>query len=156
KGKEVNIKSPHDAIKLGVGYLPEDRQDQSLIISWEIYKNITLSSLSDYSKREWINEKKELEVAKSLGEKVDVKTPSVFHTAESLSGVNQQKVSIAKLLTNDLEILIFDEPTKGVDVGAKSAIYEIITELAERGYGILMVSSEMPEILGLSDRIVVM
>src|SRR5699024_6104724 len=108
------------------------------------------------SKREWINEKKELEVAKSLGEKVDVKTPSVFHTAESLSGGNQQKVSIAKLLTNDLEILIFDEPTKGVDVGAKSAIYEIITELAERGYGILMVSSEMPEILGLSDRIVVM
>ncbi len=155
-GKEEKIYSPTDAINLGISYLPEDRQDQSLIMSWEIYRNITLSSLGSYSKKGWLNEQKELEISKTLSEKVDVKTPSVFHSADSLSGGNQQKVSIAKLLTHDVEILIFDEPTKGVDVGAKSSIYSIITELAERGYGIIMVSSEMTEILGLSDRIVVM
>jgi len=156
KGEKVEIKTPNDAIDLGIGYLPEDRQDQSLIVQWEIYKNITLSSLSQHANRGWLNNKSELELAKELSEKVDVKTPSVFYTADSLSGGNQQKVSIAKLLTHDVEIIIFDEPTKGVDIGAKSAIYEIITDLAERGYGIIMVSSEMPEILGLSDRIVVM
>ena len=155
-GKKQNIMSPIDAINLGINYLPEDRQDQSLIMSWEIYRNITLSSLRDFSKSGWLNEKKELDISKTLSEKVDVKTPTVFHRADSLSGGNQQKVSIAKLLTHNVEILIFDEPTKGVDVGAKSSIYSIITELAERGYGIIMVSSEMTEILGLSDRIVVM
>lgn len=155
-GKEEYILSPTDALNLGINYLPEDRQDQSLIMSWDIYKNITLSSLYDFSKNGWLDEKAELEISKILSEKVDVKTPTVFHSADSLSGGNQQKVSIAKLLTHDVEILIFDEPTKGVDVGAKSSIYSIITELAERGYGIIMVSSEMTEILGLSDRIVVM
>lgn len=155
-GKRLNIDSPTDAINLGIGYLPEDRQEQSLIMPWDIYKNITLSSLRNFSKNGWLSEKRELEISKELSEKVDVKTPSVFHSADSLSGGNQQKVSIAKLLTHNGEILIFDEPTKGVDVGAKSSIYDIITELAEKGYGIIMVSSEMTEILGLSDRIITM
>src|SRR5699024_9621122 len=155
-GKRLNIDSPTDAINLGIGYLPEDRQEQSLIMPWDIYKNITLSSLRNFSKNGWLSEKRELEISKELSEKVDVKTPSVFHSADSLSGGNQQKVSIAKLLTHNVEILIFDEPTKGVDVGAKSSIYDIITELAEKGYGIIMVSSEMTEILGLSDRIITM
>lgn len=156
RGKKVDITSPTEAINKGIGYLPEDRQDQSLLLQWEINQNITLSSLERYAKKGWIDTKAERLASKELAEKVGVKTPSIFHTADSLSGGNQQKVSIAKLLTHDLEVLIFDEPTKGVDIGAKTAIYEIITELAERGYAILLVSSEMPEVLGLSDRIAVM
>lgn len=155
-GKKTEISSPIKAIKFGIHYLPEDRQDQSLIMSWDIYKNITLSSLKDFSKYGLIDEKQELEISKSLSEKLEVKTPSVFYAADSLSGGNQQKVSIAKLLTHDVDILIFDEPTKGVDVGAKSSIYNIIAELADQGYGIILISSEMTEILGLSDRIIVM
>ncbi|RCW69805.1 sugar ABC transporter ATP-binding protein [Saliterribacillus persicus] len=156
EGTRISIDNPTDAIKLGIGYLPEDRQAQSLILQWEIKQNITLASLAQYSKNGWLNEKKEREIAKELAEKVDVKTNSVFSLASSLSGGNQQKVSVAKLLTTDLKVIIFDEPTKGVDIGAKSAIYQIIVDLASSGYGIIMVSSEMPEVLGLSDRIAVM
>jgi len=156
KGKEVVIKSPQNAMKLGIGYLPEDRQDQSLILSWEISKNITLSFLKKLSRKGWLDEKKEREISKELSEKVSVKANSIFSLASSLSGGNQQKVSIAKLLAGDLEVLIFDEPTKGVDIGAKEAIYEIMNNLASQGYGIIMISSEMPEVLGLSNRIIVM
>ncbi|WP_058308458.1 sugar ABC transporter ATP-binding protein [Gracilibacillus massiliensis] len=155
-GKQVFINQPKSAMDLGIGYLPEDRQAQSLIMQWSIKQNITLASLTELSNNGWLNEKNEREVSKELAEKVDVKTPSVFHLANSLSGGNQQKVSVAKLLTTDLKVIIFDEPTKGVDIGAKSAIYQIIVDLAKQGYGIIMVSSEMPEVLGLSDRIAVM
>jgi rhamnose transport system ATP-binding protein len=103
-----------------------------------------------------IDKRKELEVAKSLAEKVGVKAKSVFDLVSSLSGGNQQKVVFAKLLTAELDVLILDEPTKGVDVGAKSAIYEMINELARSGYGIVLVSSEMPEVIGMCDRVAVM
>ncbi|MDC3417513.1 sugar ABC transporter ATP-binding protein [Aquibacillus salsiterrae] len=156
EGKKQIIKTPNDAMDLGIGYLPEDRQDQSLILQWEISRNISLSALESISKKGWLNTKKENDMAKDLAEKVDVKTNSVFNLANSLSGGNQQKVAVAKLLTTDLKVLIFDEPTKGVDVGAKSAIYQIMVDLAEAGYGIIMISSEMPEVIGLSDRIAVM
>ncbi|ULT54950.1 sugar ABC transporter ATP-binding protein [Neobacillus drentensis] len=156
KGKEVKLQNPLVAMEMGIGYLPEDRQLQGLILDWDIGRNISLPSLKRLSKKGWLNVKREAEIAKNLAEKVNVKANSIFDLASSLSGGNQQKVAVAKLLTADLDVIILDEPTKGVDVGAKSAIYEIINDLAAQGYGIIMISSEMPEILGLSDNIVVM
>ncbi|HHW00411.1 MAG TPA: sugar ABC transporter ATP-binding protein [Clostridiaceae bacterium] len=156
EGKEVKINNPLDAMKLGIGYLPEDRQKQGLVLQWEISKNITLSTLDKLCNKGWLNASREAEVAKELSEKVNVKANSVFDTVSSLSGGNQQKVIVAKLLNADLKVIILDEPTKGVDVGAKSAIHEIMSDLACQGYGIIMISSEMPEVLGMSDRIIVM
>ncbi|WML27315.1 sugar ABC transporter ATP-binding protein [Neobacillus sp. OS1-33] len=156
KGKETKVTSPLQAMKQGIGYLPEDRQQQGLILSWGIDKNITLPTLDRLSSKGWLNKKKEEAIASVLSKKVNVKTPSIYNLASSLSGGNQQKVAVAKLLTTDLDIIILDEPTKGVDVGAKSAIYEIISDLACQGYGVIMVSSEMPEVLSMSDRILVM
>lgn len=156
KGQPVSIRKPKDAMKLGIGYLPEDRQLQGLILSWEIGRNITLPVMHKYSYRGWLNNKKEASIAKELAEKVSVKANSIFDLVSSLSGGNQQKVAVAKLLTIDVEVIILDEPTKGVDVGARSAIYEIINDLAKLGYAIILVSSEMPEILGMSDRVIVM
>lgn len=155
-GKEVAINEPLDAMKLGIGYLPEDRQKQGLILDWGIGHNITLPVLHKVSKYGMIREKDEKELSKSLAEKVDTKAVSILDKASSLSGGNQQKVVVAKLLASDLEVIILDEPTKGVDVGAKAAIYEIMGELVKQGYAVIMVSSEMPEILGMCDRIVVM
>lgn len=156
KQKEITIQNPKQAMNLGIGYLPEDRQLQGLVLDWGIGKNITLPALTSLSNNGWLDEKKEAEVAKNLAEKVNVKAKSIFDLASSLSGGNQQKVAVAKLLTANLDIIILDEPTKGVDVGAKSAIYEIIHDLALQGYAIILVSSEMPEVLGMCDRIVVM
>jgi rhamnose transport system ATP-binding protein len=156
KGKEVQIKNPLDAMRNGIGYLPEDRQKQGLVLQWAIARNISLSSLDKFAARGRIDTRKELDAAKRLAEKVSVKARSVFDLAASLSGGNQQKVVFAKLLTAQLDVLILDEPTKGVDVGAKSAIYEIICELASAGYGILLISSEMPEIIGMCDKAAVM
>jgi rhamnose transport system ATP-binding protein len=156
KGNETKITNPLQAMKQGIGYLPEDRQQQGLILSWGIDKNITLPSLNRLSSKGWLNKRKEEEIASRLSKKVNVKTPSIYNLVSSLSGGNQQKVAVAKLLTSDLDIIILDEPTKGVDVGAKSAIYEIISGLACQGYGVIMVSSEMPEVLSMSDRILVM
>jgi len=156
KGKELKVKSPKEAMGQGIGYLPEDRQKQGLVLQWGIGRNITLPALKKFSKSGMLNGRKELENAKTLAEKVGVKAKSVFTLASALSGGNQQKVVFAKLLTGELDVLILDEPTKGVDVGAKSAIYEMIGDLANAGYGIIMVSSEMPEIIGMCDRVAVM
>ncbi|MFX3632200.1 MAG: sugar ABC transporter ATP-binding protein [Candidatus Pristimantibacillus sp.] len=156
KGKEVKISSPLEAMKLGIGYLPEDRQKQGLVLDWEIGRNITLPTLDQFTSKGSLNTAHEADVAKRLAEKVNVKANSIFDLVSSLSGGNQQKVVFAKLLTADLEVIILDEPTKGVDVGAKSAIYEIISDLASQGYGVIMISSEMPEIIGMCDRTAVM
>lgn len=156
EGKEVTVKKPSHAIKLGIGYLPEDRQKQGLILDWDINRNVTLSAMKRLSMFGWLRPKREREIAKALSEKLNVKVNSIFDLVSSLSGGNQQKVVFAKLLTSDLNVIILDEPTKGVDVGAKAAIYDIIGELASRGYGVILISSEMPEIIGLSDRVVVM
>lgn len=155
-GKEVKINSPMEATKLGIGLLPEDRQREGLILDWGIGHNITLAELKKYSKSGIINTKKENESAKDLAEKVDTKAQTIFDKASSLSGGNQQKIVVAKILASDLKVIILDEPTKGVDVGAKAEIYEIMGDLAKQGYAIIMISSEMPEILGMADRIVVM
>lgn len=156
KGKEVVIKKPLDALRLGIGYLPEDRQQQGLILEWGIDKNITLPHLNRWAKKGWLRTRKEVEAAKKYAEKLQVKAKSIYDLVSSLSGGNQQKVVFAKLLTADLEVMILDEPTKGVDVGAKTAIYEIINELANEGYGVIFISSELPEVIGMCDRIAVM
>jgi rhamnose transport system ATP-binding protein len=156
EGKEVKIKRPSDAMHLGIGLLPENRQIEGLILDWGIGRNITLTELGNYTRFLFLNEKKENQVSKALAEQVDTKAVTVFDKASSLSGGNQQKVVVAKALGSDFKVLILDEPTKGVDVGAKAAIYEIMGELAQQGYAIIMISSEMPEILGMCDRIVVM
>jgi len=154
--KKLPFLKPPSAIMSGIGLLPEDRQKQGLILSWEISKNVTLAALKDFLRRGLLNTKKESEIAGELSNKLKVKAVSVHDKVSNLSGGNQQKVVCAKLLTNHMKLIVLDEPTKGVDVGAKIAIYEIMNELVKEGYGIIMVSSEMPEVLGMSDRIVVM
>lgn len=156
EGKEVKIHNPAEAMNNGIGLLPEDRQHEGLILDWGIGRNITLAELKKFSKWGLTNDKKERQVAKELAERVDTKAVSVFTKASALSGGNQQKVVVAKILASDLKVIILDEPTKGVDVGAKAEIYEIMGELAKQGYAIIMISSEMPEILGMCDRIVIM
>ena len=155
-GKEIHVKGPRHAMELGIGLLPEDRQQQGLILDWGLGRNVTLPVMKDISKKGITDEAKERSLSKNLLETVGVKALSIFDKASSLSGGNQQKVVVAKQLASKLKVIILDEPTKGVDVGAKAAIYEIIGELAKQGYAIILISSEMPEILGLCDRVVVM
>ncbi|MDR1642272.1 MAG: sugar ABC transporter ATP-binding protein [Clostridiales bacterium] len=156
EGKEVQVRKPLDAMKLGIGLLPEDRHKQGLVLDWEIFKNITLSDLGQFAKYSVMKPKKERAKAKALGELLALKAPTVFDKASSMSGGNQQKIVICKLLNTDLKVLILDEPTKGVDVGVKSQLYEIISDLAGQGYGVILISSDMPEILGMCDRIATM
>ncbi|MBE5911458.1 sugar ABC transporter ATP-binding protein [Pseudobutyrivibrio sp.] len=157
QGKEVNIKNPTDSKNLGIVLLPEDRQKTGLILSWGLGRNVTLPVFDRISKKGFCDEKKERDLSKKLLEEVDTKAVSIFDPASSLSGGNQQKVVVAKALAQDnMKVIIMDEPTKGVDVGAKAEIYSIMGELAKQGYAIIMISSEMPEILGMCDRIFVM
>jgi len=156
EGKEVTIRSPMDAIALGIGYLPEDRLQQGLFLPMSITDNITIAVLDELTRHGWLCPEREYEVATKMLELLQIKAPTIFHPVSSLSGGNQQKVVVARLLAAKLRILILDEPTHGVDVGAKAAIHQIMSDLAREGFGILMISSEMPEILGMSDRILVM
>ncbi|MBO5247286.1 MAG: sugar ABC transporter ATP-binding protein, partial [Eubacterium sp.] len=155
-GKEVKIKSPRDAIKNGIGLLTEDRSNLGLILDWGIGRNITLTEIEKYGNKIFTNDKAERAAAKNLAEEVDTKAVSLFDKVSTLSGGNQQKVAVSKILASDLKVLIMDEPTKGIDVGAKAEIYDIMGQLAQRGYAIIMISSEMPEVLNMSDRIIVM
>ena len=156
EGQELNIKQPSDAMDLGIILLPEDRQKEGLIMSWGLGRNVTLPTISKYAKNGICNDPKERELSKDLLEEVDTKAVDIFQPASSLSGGNQQKVVVAKALSQEMKVVIMDEPTKGVDVGAKAEIYAIMGELALKGYAIILISSEMPEILGMSDRIIVM
>ncbi len=155
-GREVAVRRPIDALDAGIGLLPEDRQLQGLVLEWDIEKNITLPALREIARFMWVDEKGAQKTAGELAARLRVKARTIFTRVGALSGGNQQKVVVAKILGRPLKVIILDEPTKGVDVAAKAAIYEIIGDLAERGYGIILVSSEMPEVLSLSDRIVVM
>ena len=155
-GKKTHHKNTQQGLRNGIGYVPEDRQLQGLLLPWSIADNITLASIGKYSRRGILNYKKLLQGAKATAEKLEVKAVSVFDSAESLSGGNQQKVVVGKVLEGNAKIIILDEPTKGVDVGSKASMYEIMGQLAQQGYGILMISSEMPEVLGMCDRIIVM
>ncbi len=156
EGKEIHVKKPADAMNLGIILLPEDRQRTGLILSWGLGRNVTLPTMGKYARMGFTDDKKEREVSKDLLESVDTKAVTIFDPASSLSGGNQQKVVVAKALGQKMKVVIMDEPTKGVDVGAKAEIYQIMGDLAKQGYGIILISSEMPEILGMSDRVVVM
>ena len=136
---------------------PEDRQKQGLILSWGLGRNVTLPIQEELANKGFNNEGKERQIAKERLEEVDTKAVTIFQPASSLSGGNQQKVVVAKALAqSNMKVVIMDEPTKGIDVGAKKEIYEIMGDLARKGYGIVMISSEMPEIIGMCDRIFVM
>ncbi len=154
--KEVDIASPHDALSMGIGLLPEDRQKQGLLLPWSIGNNMTLPSLDHFKKGILCDVNKERKEADRLKKLLEVKAPTIDTSAGALSGGNQQKVVVAKLLAGNAKILIMDEPTKGVDVGSKAQIYEIMCQLAKDGFGILMISSELPEVINMSDNIVVM
>lgn len=157
EGKQIIVKNPTDAMEHGIILLPEDRQKTGLILSWGLGRNVTLPIVSKLAQKGFTDEPKERSLAKEFLEEVDTKAVSIFDAASSLSGGNQQKVVVAKALVQDtMKVVIMDEPTKGVDVGAKAEIYQIMGDLASKGFAIIMISSEMPEILGMCDRIYVM
>lgn len=155
-GKKIEIKSPEDAVRNGIGYLSEDRKRYGIVVGKTVAENTTMASMKDFMRGIFINRKKEDEVAWEYVRSLKTKTPTVDTEVVNLSGGNQQKVVIAKWLTRNCDILIFDEPTRGIDVGAKSEIYTLMNELVAQGKSIIMISSEMTEILRMSDRIVVM
>ena len=144
------------AIDHGIAYVSEDRKNYGLVLIDDIKRNITLASLEKISKNYIVNENQEVVEAERSREKMKIKTPSISQLTENLSGGNQQKVVLSKWIFTKPDLLILDEPTRGIDVGAKYEIYTIINQLAMEGKGILFISSELPEILGMCDRIYVM
>lgn len=156
RGARVAIHSPHDAIHCGIAYVPEDRRRHGVVLEMPVAENITLATLDNLSRFGALDLRREREVAADCTRRLGVKTPSVRTLVSALSGGNQQKVALGRWLVARPSILILDEPTQGIDVGAKAEVHELMTKLAEQGVGILMISSELPEILGMSDRIAVM
>jgi ABC-type sugar transport system ATPase subunit len=155
-GNTVRIASTMDAKRLSIGLLPEDRKDEGLAVDYTVSKNITITNLGKVSGRFFLSRKKEFAESENLVKQLAIKTPSVNQKLSNLSGGNQQKVVLAKWLFNNADILILDEPTRGIDVGAKYEIYLLMNELVKQGKSIIMISSELPEIFALSDRILVM
>jgi len=155
-GKPVSISSPEDAVKAGIGYLSEDRKQFGLCLGLSVCDNTVLPTLSDFVKGAFVDDRAIAKATSEYVDKIGVKTPHVTTAAKSLSGGNQQKIVIAKWLLRNCDILIFDEPTRGIDVGAKNEIYKLMNQLVSQGKSIIMISSEMPELLRMSDRIVVM
>lgn len=155
-GKEVSIKSTTDAVNAGIGYLSEDRKRFGLATGLSVAENAVLANLEGFTKSIIVDDSKVKASTNEYVEKIKIKTPSIHQLIKNLSGGNQQKVVIAKWLIKDADILIFDEPTRGIDVGAKSEIYNLMNELAAAGKSIIMISSELPEVLRMSDRIAVM
>ena len=155
-GNSLSLRTPRDAIEAGVCLLTEDRKDQGLVLGLSVRENFGLPNLESFSRRGWIDERREGQSFSGYVEKIMIKVSGPNQSAGQLSGGNQQKVVLAKWLERNAEILIFDEPTRGIDVGAKYEIYQWMNQLADQGKGILMISSELPEVLGMSDRILVM
>ena len=155
-GKEVKIKTPRDAINAGIAFLTEDRKGQGLVLAQTIRTNLILANMKGFSNGLFLNEKKILESGEKNIASLRIKTPSIDEIVGQLSGGNQQKVVIGKWVNTDADIFIFDEPTRGIDVGAKVEVYNVMNELVKQGKCVIMISSEMPEILGMSDRVIVM
>lgn len=155
EGKKVEIKTPNDAISKGIGFLTENRKDEGLFLDFSIRDNISMTAFEEFSKYGWINRKEEADFVDLLIKRLTVKTTDMELPASALSGGNQQKVVLAKWIGAGSKVLILDEPTRGVDVGAKKEIYSLMKELTERGVGIIMVSSDLPEVIGVSDRVIV-
>ena len=155
-GKEVNVSSPQVAIREGVGLLPEDRKQQGLVLMLSVLHNMSMASLDRLTRNLLLRKRDERKQAQTFVERLRIATPGVDQQVQYLSGGNQQKVVLAKWLASQSKVLIFDEPTRGIDVGAKVEVYNLMNNLAQNGVAIIMVSSEMPELLGMSDRILVM
>ena len=157
KGKKVDIRHPRDAVKHGIGYLSEDRKQYGLALNLSVETNTVIASLEKFTTPiGTVDTKKTKNIAQQFVERLKTKTPSIYQITKNLSGGNQQKVVISKWLVRDCDILIFDEPSRGIDVGAKSEIYKLLNELADEGKSIIMISSELPEILRMSHRVLVM
>ncbi len=156
KDKKYVPKTPRTGLDAGIGLIPEDRKAQGVVLSRPIRENIVYSILKRITKVSFIDRKKEKEYSSRYIEDLNIKTPSADQLVQNLSGGNQQKVVLAKAMATDCDILIFDEPTRGIDVGAKQEIYALMCRLVEAGKSVIMISSEMPELLGMSDRIIVM
>ena len=153
KGKRVQFHHPRDAIRSGIAYVTEDRKGDGLILIQDVKQNISLANLRSIATRSVVNNNAEIKVANEYKDSLNIKTPTVEQTVLNLSGGNQQKVSVAKWLFVQPDILILDEPTRGIDVGAKFEIYTIMNRLVKQGLSIIMISSELPEVLGMSDRV---
>ena len=155
-GRKLTLRGPREAIEAGICLLTEDRKDQGLVLCRSVRENFGLPNLGRFSRSGWIDQTSERNSFADYVEKIRIRISGQGQRMENLSGGNQQKVVLAKWLERNAEILIFDEPTRGIDVGAKYEIYQLMNELAAAGKGILMISSELPEVLGMSDRILVM
>ena len=157
EGKKTKINSPTDAVRRGIGWVPEDRKQHGLVLSMSVRENITLPILRRISGfLGKISRRKENEISERYVDALSIMTPSLAQTVRNLSGGNQQKVVLAKWLSTEPKVLIMDEPTRGIDVGAKAEVHALMSQLAQQGIGIIMISSEMPEIFGMSDRVIVM
>jgi len=156
RGKPVRIANAAQAIKCGIAYVPEDRRRHGVILDLAISANVTLAALNQFSQAGLLNFKKERAVAAEYTRKLGVKTPTISALVATLSGGNQQKVALSRWLVTKPSVLILDEPTQGIDVGAKAEVHALMTDLASEGVAILMISSELPEILAMSDRVAVM
>jgi rhamnose transport system ATP-binding protein len=156
RGTPVRIGAPAQAIALGIAYLPEDRRRHGVVLDMPVSANITLASLGRLWRFQGFDFRRERELAADYARRLGVKTPSIFTPVSALSGGNQQKVALSRWLVTRPSLLILDEPTQGVDVGAKAEIHSLMSELAAQGVAVLMISSELPEVLGMSDRVAVM
>jgi rhamnose transport system ATP-binding protein len=155
-GQVVNIRNPQQAMSLGLAFVPEDRQHHGLVLPMSIAANVTLPILPRFATAGWLREGEARQVAETAAQRLEVKSSGIAQKAKELSGGNQQKVVLAKWLETNPRILILDEPTRGIDVGTKAAVHQLMSDLANQGVAILMISSELPEILGMSDRVLVM
>ncbi|HEY3342615.1 MAG TPA: sugar ABC transporter ATP-binding protein, partial [Anaerolineae bacterium] len=155
-GKPVHISSPNQAMAYGMAYVPEDRQHHGLVLPMDITDNITLPMLPHFATRGWLRSGAARQSAFDSATRMEVKATTVWQKVRELSGGNQQKVVLAKWMSTNPRILILDEPTRGIDVGTKAAVHSLMNDLAAQGMAILMISSELPEVLGMSDRILVM
>jgi rhamnose transport system ATP-binding protein len=155
-GVSAVIRSPADAVGQGIVYVPEDRGKQGAITALPIFANVTLPSLGRTSRNGFLKLAEEFRLAREYTERLDLRAASLDTDVGNLSGGNQQKVVIAKWLATQPKVIILDEPTKGIDIGSKAAVHEFMTELAAQGLAVIMVSSEIPEVLGMSDRVIVM
>jgi rhamnose transport system ATP-binding protein len=154
-GRRVHLRSPKSGIRQGIAMLPESRKDQGLVMMRSVVENVTMAHISEVAGRSVLRRRQERTLVDGMLKRVDARTASPTLPVSSLSGGNQQKVALAKWLVKTPRVLIADEPTRGVDVGAKRAIYELLTELAEQGLAVLLISSEIEEVLGLAHRVLV-
>jgi len=155
-GRPIQISQPADAVSAGIVYVPEERQRQGVVLALPVFQNITLPSLGRTTRNGFLNLAREFELSRRYATRLDLRAASLDQEVGTLSGGNQQKVVIGKWLATEPRVIILDEPTKGIDVGSKAAVHAFMGELVGQGLAVIMVSSEIPEILGMSDRVVVM